>query len=333
MPPKRSASAATPTRVKLEDVDAPFVSGSKKRSASSARKTAKQDSDDDASDSAPRRSPRKRQRVEFAEPTDDDVDPTGLKSDRLSSLTPIEESGDEEAPKPSSSTNLNKFAYSPARPTRSAPKTPFKQVKLEEAFGIPEHGGSPESAKSKAGTRKTKTSSSPTKKTTNTSPRKQKKIVMELDKPHPAPPNWERQYKLIEEMRANVQAPVDTMGCCKAMTGQGELKDQRFGVVVSLMLSSQTRDEMTAAAVTNLRNTLPGGLTIASVIQADPSIILEAIKKVGFWKRKAEYIQEAAATLRDKFDGDVPKTVDELCSIRGIGPKMAFLILQVAWDM
>jgi endonuclease-3 len=51
--------------------------------------------------------------------------------------------------------------------------------------------------------------------------------------------------------------------------------------------------------------------------------------QVGFWRRKTEYLRAAAAILRDKFDGDVPKTVDELCSLPGVGPKMAFLVLQV----
>jgi endonuclease-3 len=29
----------------------------------------------------------------------------------------------------------------------------------------------------------------------------------------------------------------------------------------------------------------------------------------------------------------VPKTVDELCSLPGVGPKMAFLALQIAWKL
>jgi endonuclease-3 len=37
--------------------------------------------------------------------------------------------------------------------------------------------------------------------------------------------------------------------------------------------------------------------------------------------------------LHDDFGSDVPKTVDELCSLPGVGPKMAFLALQVAWDL
>ncbi len=45
------------------------------------------------------------------------------------------------------------------------------------------------------------------------------------------------------------------------------------------------------------------------------------------------YIKQAAQKLRDEFDSDVPKTVDELCSLPGVGPKMAFLALQIAWNL
>lgn len=113
------------------------------------------------------------------------------------------------------------------------------------------------------------------------------------------------------------------------------------------MLSSQTRDEITAGAVANLRAVLPGGLNVSSMIAADPSIISGAIGKVNainlfllldfnicfqvsFYRRKTEYLQKAAAVVRDKFNGDVPQTVDELCSLPGVGPKMAFLILQAS---
>ena len=47
----------------------------------------------------------------------------------------------------------------------------------------------------------------------------------------------------------------------------------------------------------------------------------------------ARYVRQAAQRLRDDFDSDVPKTVDELCSLPGVGPKMAFLCLHAAWDM
>jgi len=165
------------------------------------------------------------------------------------------------------------------------------------------------------------------------SPRKAKLVPQALKVPHPAPLNWRDTYDTIKRMRAKIVAPVDTMGCDRAQLKESEPKNQRFATLVSLMLSSQTKDAVTDAAVSNLREAVGGTLSVDNIIAADEGAISEAIAKVGFWRRKTQYIKQAAAKLRAEFDSDVPKTVDELCSLPGVGPKMAFLALQVAWKI
>lgn len=56
------------------------------------------------------------------------------------------------------------------------------------------------------------------------------------------------------------------------------------------MLSSQTKDEVTDAAVANLRRALGGSVTIDGIIDADESTISDAIGKVGFWRRKTQSV-------------------------------------------
>ncbi|KAG6888911.1 hypothetical protein C0992_007098 [Termitomyces sp. T32_za158] len=167
----------------------------------------------------------------------------------------------------------------------------------------------------------------------NKSPRKPKLIPQSLAVPHPAPERWKETYDTIKQMRSRITAPVDTMGCDQAQSKETDPKNQRFATLISLMLSSQTKDEITNAAVSNLRVVLGGSLSVHGLIAADDTAISNAIGKVGFWRRKTEYIKKAAQRLRDEFDSDVPKTVDELCSLPGVGPKMAFLALQVAWNL
>lgn len=48
--------------------------------------------------------------------------------------------------------------------------------------------------------------------------------------------------------------------------------------------------------------------------------------------RGTRYIKAAAEILRDKFDGDVPDTIEGLTSLPGVGPKMGYLCLSAAWD-
>ncbi|TFK66771.1 DNA glycosylase [Pluteus cervinus] len=162
---------------------------------------------------------------------------------------------------------------------------------------------------------------------------KQKPIQLALETPHPAPEKWREVYDLITEMRKRSIAPVDTMGCASAQLKESEPKNQRFATLVSLMLSSQTKDEVTDAAVSNLRKSLGGAISVDALIEADEQVVSQAIGKVGFWRRKTQYLKQTAERLRDDFSSDVPKTVDELCSLPGVGPKMAFLTLQVAWNL
>jgi endonuclease-3 len=123
------------------------------------------------------------------------------------------------------------------------------------------------------------------------------------------------------------------------------------------MLSSQTKDAVTSQAVTNLHDRLPSGLTANSLATAPSELVAECINKVGFWRRKTDYIQEAARAIVtgglddgqdlpegwddrdltgvdvDGGPGDIPMTLGGLCKLKGVGPKMAFLALQCAWNM
>ncbi|KAL4245679.1 Endonuclease III [Abortiporus biennis] len=168
---------------------------------------------------------------------------------------------------------------------------------------------------------------------TKATPKKPKVIKKSLDVPHAAPPRWQEAYDIIKRMRANIVAPVDTMGCDQAQYKESDPKNRRFATLISLMLSSQTKDEVTDAAVSKLREAVGGSLSVDALININESAISEAIAKVGFWRRKTQYIKQASQILKDKFNSDVPKTVDELCSLPGVGPKMAFLALQVAWNI
>ncbi|XP_006458695.1 hypothetical protein AGABI2DRAFT_217472 [Agaricus bisporus var. bisporus H97] len=134
-------------------------------------------------------------------------------------------------------------------------------------------------------------------------------------------------------MRSHFTAPADTMGCEQSKHKENDPKNSRFTTLVYLMLSSQTKDEITDAAVTKLKAAVGGTLSIDAIVSAEESTVSAAINKVGFWRRKAGYIKQTAQRLLHDFDSDVPKTVKELCSLPGVGPKMAILALHVAWDI
>ncbi|XP_018335211.1 endonuclease III-like protein 1 isoform X2 [Agrilus planipennis] len=142
------------------------------------------------------------------------------------------------------------------------------------------------------------------------------------------PDNWEEVLKNLQEMRKNHDAPVDSMGCQKCMDGNGTPKEKRYQSLLSLMLSSQTKDQVTHAAMMRL---ISHGCTVDNILNTPDEKLGELIYPVGFWKSKVKYIKKTSEVLKNKFNGDIPKTLEDLCSLPGVGPKMAHLCMQIAW--
>lgn len=60
--------------------------------------------------------------------------------------------------------------------------------------------------------------------------------------------------------------------------------------------------------------------------------IKELIGSVNYSSKKAQYIKEAAQTIKNEFDGKVPDTYEQLISLKGVGAKVANLFMQCAYD-
>lgn len=88
------------------------------------------------------------------------------------------------------------------------------------------------------------------------------------------------------------------------------------------MLSSQTKDTVTSVVVRKLQKELPYGLTIESILSIDESTLDTMISPIGFHTKKAAYIKQTAIILRDRYNGDIPDTAEDLVKLPGVGPKM-----------
>jgi len=122
-----------------------------------------------------------------------------------------------------------------------------------------------------------------------------------------APAGWLQTYEAIKAMRGLQTAPVDVMGCHQLADRTADIKVFRFQSLVSLMLSSQTKDAMTATAMGNLKAT--GSCSAHGILAMDPKALDGHIKMVGFHNRKTIYLQKTAQILVDKYGGDIPSTV------------------------
>lgn len=160
---------------------------------------------------------------------------------------------------------------------------------------------------------------------------------------HP-PSNWESLYDTVKAMRlANPTAPVDTMGCEDLHWRASPPQEQRYHTLTALMLSSQTKDTVTAAAMQRLHTelipqspastTTTSTLTIPNILATTPAHLNSLINKVGFHNKKTTHIRLTAALLQQHHNSDVPSTLPALLRLPGVGPKMAYLTLSAAWSI
>ncbi|KAF5398134.1 Base excision DNA repair protein HhH-GPD family [Paragonimus heterotremus] len=143
------------------------------------------------------------------------------------------------------------------------------------------------------------------------------------------PKFWQKHLENIVEMRKSRDAPVDTMGCERLADRQDYPENFRLQVLISLMLSSQTKDHVTAAAMHRLQSE---GCTLDRIVLMEHEKLEQLIYPVGFFKQKAKYIKRTCEILKEQYRGDIPRSVKELCELPGVGPKMAHLVMRCAWN-
>lgn len=108
-----------------------------------------------------------------------------------------------------------------------------------------------------------------------------------------------------------------------------EFKDP-FWVLITTIMSHRTKDEVTDAAARNLFNRFHDAKGLS---HADYAQVLHLIGKVGFMTVKAERVIRAAKIIEDKFGGNVPRTIEELTTIPGVGRKTASVVLADAFQI
>ncbi len=99
-------------------------------------------------------------------------------------------------------------------------------------------------------------------------------------------------------------------------------------LLVSTVLSAQTTDDTVNRVTPILFERYPGPEDLAV---ADPSAVESIVFSTGFYRQKAASIIELAADLMERFGGVVPRTLDELVTLKGVGRKTASVVLAEAW--
>lgn len=103
-----------------------------------------------------------------------------------------------------------------------------------------------------------------------------------------------------------------------------------FELLVATVLSAQSTDRRVNSVTRELFLRFPDASTLAA---ADREIVEQIIGPVGFFRNKTTSIIGLSQRLVDDFDGRVPKTLDELVSLPGVGRKTANVVLGDAFGV
>jgi endonuclease-3 len=103
-----------------------------------------------------------------------------------------------------------------------------------------------------------------------------------------------------------------------------DTREDPFRVLISTMLSAQTRDPVTHAASLRLFRVARTPRTMAALPEAT---IERLIYPVSFYRNKARHVKAACAQIVARYGGRVPDTMEALLTLPGVGRKTANLVL------
>lgn len=103
-----------------------------------------------------------------------------------------------------------------------------------------------------------------------------------------------------------------------------------FELLVATILSAQCTDVRVNMVTPGLFKKFPTPLKLA---KAKIEEVEESIKSINFFRNKSKSLVGCAKKLVESYDGKVPKTVEELCELPGVGRKTANVVLGNAFQI
>ncbi|MBR9702111.1 endonuclease III [Candidatus Pacearchaeota archaeon] len=105
-------------------------------------------------------------------------------------------------------------------------------------------------------------------------------------------------------------------------------KASPFEILISCLLSLRARDEITDLVS---RDLFAVADTPEKIVKLPMARLKKIIFRSGHFNKKAVALKEVSKDLIKRFDSKVPKSYDELISIKHIGPKTANIVLAFAF--
>jgi endonuclease-3 len=106
--------------------------------------------------------------------------------------------------------------------------------------------------------------------------------------------------------------------------------DNPWQLLVSTVMSAQTTDDNVNKVAPKLFARYP---TAEDLAGADPEEVEALIFSTGFYRQKTKSVIALSADLVAFHDGEVPRDLDALVKLRGVGRKTASVVLAEVWDV
>ncbi|MFK4565546.1 endonuclease III [Enterococcus sp. UD-01] len=102
-----------------------------------------------------------------------------------------------------------------------------------------------------------------------------------------------------------------------------------FQLLIAVILSAQATDVSVNKATPALFAAYPTPEALAAAPIED---IIQKIRTIGLYRNKAKNIKACAQQLLEKFNGEVPRTREELVTLPGVGRKTANVVMGDAFN-
>lgn len=109
---------------------------------------------------------------------------------------------------------------------------------------------------------------------------------------------------------------------------ESKIHSDPFRSLVGVVLSAQTRDEMTAKACNRLFEVAD---TPEGILELNDERLVECIKPVGMYNNKAKNLKKMCRQLIDEHGGKVPNTRKKLMALAGVGRKSTDIMMRFVY--
>jgi endonuclease III len=154
-------------------------------------------------------------------------------------------------------------------------------------------------------------------------------MASRLSRRSPVPERASRERRApVDRVMRRLRAAITGMELPAIEKISDTQSEDPFQILIATLLSARTQDATTHAASTRLfrRARTPRSMARLSVEELE-----KLIYPVGFYRAKAQYVKACCEMLVRDYGGRVPRTMEELVTLPGVGRKTANLVLIVAF--